>query len=45
MTVIERPPLWQRLKPWLSGIDIPLLVTITAPASSTMPATWPWPWA
>jgi rod shape determining protein RodA len=28
MTVIERPPLWQRLKPWLSGIDIPLLVTI-----------------
>ena len=28
MTVIERPPLWQRLKPWLSGFDIPLLLAI-----------------
>jgi rod shape determining protein RodA len=28
MTVIERPPLWQRLKPWLSGFDIPLLLAV-----------------
>ena len=28
MTVIERPPLWQRLKPWLSGFDIPLLIAV-----------------
>lgn len=28
MTVIERPPLWHRLKPWLSGFDIPLLLAV-----------------
>jgi rod shape determining protein RodA len=28
MTVIERPPLLSRLKPWLSGFDIPLLLAI-----------------
>ncbi len=28
MTVIERPPLWQRLKPWLSGFDVPLLLAV-----------------
>ena len=28
MTVIERPPLWQRLRPWLSGFDIPLLIAV-----------------
>ena len=28
MTVIERPPLWQRLRPWLSGFDIPLLLAV-----------------
>ncbi|WP_422010656.1 rod shape-determining protein RodA [Roseateles sp.] len=28
MTVLERPPLWQRLKPWLSGFDIPLLLAV-----------------
>jgi rod shape determining protein RodA len=28
MTVIERPPLMSRLKPWLSGFDIPLLLAI-----------------
>jgi rod shape determining protein RodA len=28
MTVIERPPLWQRLKPWLTGFDIPLLIAV-----------------
>jgi rod shape determining protein RodA len=28
MTVIERAPLWQRLKPWLSGFDIPLLIAV-----------------
>jgi len=28
MTVIERPPLWHRLRPWLSGFDIPLLLAV-----------------
>ncbi|HEV6967741.1 MULTISPECIES: rod shape-determining protein RodA [Roseateles] len=28
MTVIERPPLLSRLKPWLSGFDIPLLLAV-----------------
>jgi rod shape determining protein RodA len=28
MTVIERPPLLSRLKPWLSGFDVPLLLVI-----------------
>ncbi|HEY9109653.1 MAG TPA: rod shape-determining protein RodA [Roseateles sp.] len=28
MTVIERPPLWHRLKPWLIGFDIPLLLAV-----------------
>ncbi|KQV52965.1 rod shape-determining protein RodA [Pelomonas sp. Root1217] len=28
MTVIERPPLWQRLRPWLIGFDIPLLLAV-----------------
>jgi rod shape determining protein RodA len=28
MTVIERPPLGQRLKPWFSGFDIPLLLAV-----------------
>ncbi|MGQ3052345.1 MAG: rod shape-determining protein RodA [Roseateles sp.] len=28
MTVFERPPLWQRVKPWLSGLDVPLLLAI-----------------
>lgn len=28
MTVIERPPLLSRLKPWFSGFDLPLLLAI-----------------
>ncbi|MFN3303775.1 MAG: rod shape-determining protein RodA [Roseateles sp.] len=28
MTVIERPPLLTRIKPWFSGFDIPLLLAI-----------------
>ena len=28
MTVIERPPLLRRLRPWLSGFDIPLLIAV-----------------
>ncbi|CAM3919924.1 rod shape-determining protein RodA [Roseateles saccharophilus] len=28
MTVIERPPLMSRLRPWLSGFDIPLLLAV-----------------
>lgn len=28
MTVIERPPLMSRLRPWLSGFDVPLLLTV-----------------
>ncbi len=28
MTVIERPPLWQRLRPWFVGFDIPLLIAV-----------------
>jgi rod shape determining protein RodA len=28
MTVIERPPLMSRLKPWLVGFDIPLLLAV-----------------
>lgn len=28
MTVIERPPLLSRLRPWFSGFDIPLLLAI-----------------
>jgi len=28
MTVIERPPLMNRLKPWLSGFDVPLLLAV-----------------
>jgi rod shape determining protein RodA len=28
MTVIERPPLLSRLKPWFAGFDIPLLLAI-----------------
>lgn len=26
--IIERAPLWQRLKPWLSGFDVPLLLAV-----------------
>jgi len=28
MTVIERPPLMSRLRPWLSGFDIPLMLAV-----------------
>jgi rod shape determining protein RodA len=28
MTVIERPPLMSRLRPWLIGFDIPLLIAV-----------------
>lgn len=28
MTVLERAPLWQRLRPWLSGFDVPLLIAV-----------------
>ena len=28
MTVIERPPLLSRLRPWLTGFDIPLLLAV-----------------
>lgn len=28
MTVIERPPLMSRLRPWLSGFDVPLLLAV-----------------
>ena len=28
MTVIEQPPLASRLRPWLSGFDIPLLLAV-----------------
>ena len=35
MTVIERPPLLSRLRPWFSGFDIPLLLAILWTVSYT----------